>query len=80
MNYVAISFLAILALPFCFLIAKLVHRRFFAVPPLSRGIRLIPMDGKWGFRDGMYTSRITFRTHRGAALHAIGYRQKLSRL
>lgn len=80
MNYVAISFLAIFSLPFLFLIGQVIYRRFFAVPPLPRGVRLIPVGNKWSFKDGLYVSFHLFRTRRGAALHAIEYRQKLARL
>lgn len=80
MNYVALSFLTIFSLPFLFLLGQVIYRWFFAMPPLPSGIRLIRMGNKWGFRDGMYLSQLTFRTRRAAALHAIGYRRQLSRL
>lgn len=80
MNYVALSFLAIFSLPFVFLVGLLIYRRFFAVPLLPVGIRLIPLGWRWTFADGQYISQFIFWTKRSAAMHAIAYRQTLSRL
>jgi hypothetical protein len=80
MQTVAFSFLAIFSLPFVFLVWKLIHRCFFALPPMPRGIRLIRAGRKWTFQDGPYVSQFTYWTQQGAAMAAIGYRLNLSRL
>lgn len=80
MNYVAFSFLAIFLLPFAILIGNMAYRQFFEVPPLPVGMRLIRLGNRWAFQYGTYLSRFLFLTKRGAALHAIEYLQKLSRL
>lgn len=80
MNYVALSFLAIFSLPFVFLIGSMVYRRFFEVPPIPPGVRLINLGTRWAFKHGAYLSQFSYYTKRGAALNAIGYVKNLSRL